>query len=161
MNFSVDFKSDLDLYANQSESKLLSALSFGSSSSAPNHAVNGDAQQLRRTEISPKEIEARRLRLKNLLALGNSRGFLTNAELNDTLPDEMQDVVVAAHAGVYGAFRLAPQVINGCFATPPYHLNRASRFLCHCRCLGLSKCHSSQTAFISKPPDFFGLGKAA
>ncbi len=91
MNFSVDFKSDLDLYANQSESKLLSALSFGSSSSAPNHAVNGDAQQLRRTEISPKEIEARRLRLKNLLALGNSRGFLTNAELNDTLPDEMQD----------------------------------------------------------------------
>jgi RNA polymerase primary sigma factor len=91
VNFSVDFKSDLDLYANQSESKLLSALSFGSSSSAPNHAVNGDAQQLRRTEISPKEIEARRLRLKNLLALGNSRGFLTNAELNDTLPDEMQD----------------------------------------------------------------------
>jgi RNA polymerase primary sigma factor len=46
---------------------------------------------LRRTEISPQEIEARRLRLTNLLVLGNSRGYLTNAELNDTLPDEMQD----------------------------------------------------------------------
>jgi hypothetical protein len=123
--------------------------------------IKAFTQQFGCAEISPEGIEARRLRLKNLLVLGNSPSYLTNAELNDTLPDEMQDVVVAARAGVYGAFRLAPQVIDGYFATPPYHLNRASRFLCHCRCLGLSECHSSQTPFISKPPDFFGLGKAA
>ncbi len=53
--------------------------------------VKAFTQQFGRAEISPAEIEARRLRLKNLLVLGNSRGYLTNAELNDTLPDEMQD----------------------------------------------------------------------
>ena len=62
--------------------------------------IKAFTQQFGRAEISPEEIEARRLRLKNLLVLGNSPGYLTNAELNDTLPDEMQDVVVAAHAGV-------------------------------------------------------------
>ena len=53
--------------------------------------IKAFTQQFGRAEISPEEIEARRLRLKNLLVLGNSRGYLTNAELNDTLPDEMQD----------------------------------------------------------------------
>ena len=53
--------------------------------------IKAFTQQFGRAEISPEEIEARRVRLKNLLVLGNSRGYLTNAELNDTLPDEMQD----------------------------------------------------------------------
>ena len=62
--------------------------------------IKAFTQQFGCAEISPEVIEARRLRLKNLLVLGNSPGYLTNAELNDTLPDEMQDVVVATHAGV-------------------------------------------------------------
>ena len=53
--------------------------------------IKAFTQQFGRAEISPVEIEARRLRLKNLLVLGNRRRYLTNAELNDTLPDEMQD----------------------------------------------------------------------
>ena len=53
--------------------------------------VKAFTQEFGRAEISPAEAEERRLRLRNLLILGNSRGYLTHAELNDTLPDEMQD----------------------------------------------------------------------
>ncbi len=37
------------------------------------------------------EIEARRTRLKNLIMLGKERGYLTYAEVNDHLPDDMLD----------------------------------------------------------------------
>ena len=37
------------------------------------------------------DADARRTRLKNLIALGKERGFLTYAEINDHLPDEMVD----------------------------------------------------------------------
>src|SRR6266513_2880411 len=41
---------------------------------------------------TPKEdAEARRTRLKNLIKLGKERGFLTYAEINDHLPDDMVD----------------------------------------------------------------------
>jgi RNA polymerase primary sigma factor len=36
-------------------------------------------------------VEARRTRLKNLIMLGKERGYLTYAEVNDHLPDEMLD----------------------------------------------------------------------
>ena len=41
--------------------------------------------------LTPIEAEARRTRLKNLIVLGKERGFLTYAEVNDHLPDEMLD----------------------------------------------------------------------
>src|SRR6476660_6571445 len=39
----------------------------------------------------PNDAEARRTRLKNLIVLGKERGFLTYAEINDHLPDDMLD----------------------------------------------------------------------
>jgi len=54
---------------------------------------NGDAERelLRRAELRPEDAEARRTRLKNLIKLGKERGFLTYAEINDHLPDDMVD----------------------------------------------------------------------
>jgi RNA polymerase primary sigma factor len=40
---------------------------------------------------TPEDTEARRARLKNLIKLGKERGFLTYAEINDHLPDDMVD----------------------------------------------------------------------
>ncbi len=40
---------------------------------------------------SKLDVEARRTRLKNLIMLGKERGYLTYAEVNDHLPDEMLD----------------------------------------------------------------------
>ena len=37
------------------------------------------------------DLETKRTRLKNLIALGKERGFLTYAEINDHLPDELVD----------------------------------------------------------------------
>jgi RNA polymerase primary sigma factor len=39
----------------------------------------------------PDDAEARRMRLKNLIVLGKERGYLTYAEINDHLPDDMLD----------------------------------------------------------------------
>ncbi len=39
----------------------------------------------------PLDIEARRMRLKMLIGLGKERGYLTYAEINDHLPDDMLD----------------------------------------------------------------------
>ncbi len=39
----------------------------------------------------PIDAEARRMRLKNLIVLGKERGYLTYAEINDHLPDDMLD----------------------------------------------------------------------
>jgi RNA polymerase primary sigma factor len=54
---------------------------------------NSDAERelLRRAELKPEDAEARRMRLKNLIKLGKERGFLTYAEINDHLPDDMVD----------------------------------------------------------------------
>jgi RNA polymerase primary sigma factor len=46
---------------------------------------------LLRAEARPEDAEARRTRLKNLIKLGKERGFLTYAEINDHLPDDMVD----------------------------------------------------------------------
>ena len=37
------------------------------------------------------DLDVRRTRLKNLIALGKERGYLTYAEINDHLPDDVQD----------------------------------------------------------------------
>ena len=40
---------------------------------------------------TPEDAETRRTRLKNLIKLGKDRGFLTYAEINDHLPDDLVD----------------------------------------------------------------------
>ncbi len=47
--------------------------------------------RLTAAELKPEDTEARRTRLKNLIKLGKERGFLTYAEINDHLPDDMVD----------------------------------------------------------------------
>jgi len=49
------------------------------------------ADELNLREVSPAEAEARKHRLKNLIVLGKERGYLTYAEVNDHLPDEIID----------------------------------------------------------------------
>ncbi|MEP6877889.1 MAG: RNA polymerase sigma factor RpoD [Nitrosospira sp.] len=44
-----------------------------------------------KTPLAPQDIEARRMRLKNLIVQGKERGYLTYAEINDHLPDDMLD----------------------------------------------------------------------
>ena len=48
-------------------------------------------KEFERRELSPADTEARRNRLKNLVMLGKERNYLTYAEINDHLPDEMLD----------------------------------------------------------------------
>jgi RNA polymerase primary sigma factor len=47
--------------------------------------------QFERRELSPAEAEAQRIRLKNLISLGREKSYLTYAEINDHLPDDMLD----------------------------------------------------------------------
>ena len=49
------------------------------------------AGQIAASAPQPLDVEARRSRLKNLIALGKERGYLTYAEINDHLPDDMVD----------------------------------------------------------------------
>ncbi len=47
--------------------------------------------ELRKLELTPAEAEARKTRLKNLIVLGKERSYLTYAEINDHLPDDILD----------------------------------------------------------------------
>ena len=42
---------------------------------------------------APLDAEARKTRLKNLIKLGKERGYLTYAEINDHLPDDVVDAL--------------------------------------------------------------------
>ena len=42
-------------------------------------------------EVKTVDVDDRRTRLKNLIVLGKERGYLTYAEINDHLPDDMLD----------------------------------------------------------------------
>jgi RNA polymerase primary sigma factor len=44
-----------------------------------------------KAEMKQAEVEAQKKRLKNLIVLGKERGYLTYAEINDHLPDDMTD----------------------------------------------------------------------
>src|SRR5204862_1561676 len=46
---------------------------------------------LRKVELTPAEAETRKTRLKNLIVLGKERSYLTYAEINDHLPDDILD----------------------------------------------------------------------
>ena len=55
-----------------------------SSKDSQNHHHN-------KAEFKLAEVEAQKKRLKNLIVLGKDRGYLTYAEINDHLPDDMTD----------------------------------------------------------------------
>ena len=50
------------------------------------------AKEIEKLDLQLNDVEARRTRLKNLIVLGKERGYLTYAEINDHLPDDMLDV---------------------------------------------------------------------
>jgi RNA polymerase primary sigma factor len=52
---------------------------------------NGKGRHEAPRELTPADIEARKRRLKTLIVLGKERGFLTYAEINDHLPDDLVD----------------------------------------------------------------------
>ncbi len=96
------------LKADQKEAKARAKADAKAGKAAPATAAAGDAKlpktrqrltakekalvrEFERKELSPAEAEARRLRLKNLIVLGKERGYLTYAEVNDHLPDDMMD----------------------------------------------------------------------
>ncbi len=54
------------------------------------------------TEASEEELERRRQKLKTLIKMGKERGFLTYAEINDHLPDNIVDP--EAIEGIIGTF---------------------------------------------------------
>ncbi|SOD42432.1 RNA polymerase sigma factor RpoD [Nitrosovibrio sp. Nv4] len=51
----------------------------------------GQAKDAEKTLLAPQDLEARRMRLKSLIVQGKERGYLTYAEINDHLPDDMLD----------------------------------------------------------------------
>ncbi len=52
---------------------------------------NGRHAEIAPRELTPADVEARKRRLKTLIVLGKERGFLTYAEINDHLPDDVLD----------------------------------------------------------------------
>jgi RNA polymerase primary sigma factor len=56
-----------------------------------NSSVKEEIKDIDTTSPVPQDIEARRMRLKKLIVQGKERGYLTYAEINDHLPDDMLD----------------------------------------------------------------------
>jgi RNA polymerase primary sigma factor len=56
-----------------------------------NASVKEEIKDIDTTSPVPQDIEARRMRLKKLIVQGKERGYLTYAEINDHLPDDMLD----------------------------------------------------------------------
>ncbi len=52
---------------------------------------NGKQTEIAPRVLTPADVEARKRRLKTLIVLGKERGFLTFAEINDHLPDDVLD----------------------------------------------------------------------
>jgi len=52
---------------------------------------NGRHAEIAARVLTPADVEARKRRLKSLIVLGKERGFLTFAEINDHLPDDVLD----------------------------------------------------------------------
>ncbi|HET9749148.1 MAG TPA: RNA polymerase sigma factor region1.1 domain-containing protein, partial [Casimicrobiaceae bacterium] len=52
---------------------------------------NGKAAEVAPRELTPADVEARKRRLKTLIVLGKERDYLTYAEINDHLPDDILD----------------------------------------------------------------------
>jgi len=52
---------------------------------------NGRQAEIAPRVLTPADVEARKRRLKTLIVLGKERGYLTFAEINDHLPDDVLD----------------------------------------------------------------------
>jgi RNA polymerase primary sigma factor len=52
---------------------------------------NGRQAEIAPRVLTPADVEARKRRLKSLIVLGKERGYLTFAEINDHLPDDVLD----------------------------------------------------------------------
>ena len=75
-----------EIAARLSQRRTEKALAEGKVRSGRNGGV-----ELRKVELTPAEAEARKTRLKNLIVLGKERSYLTYAEINDHLPDDILD----------------------------------------------------------------------
>src|SRR6201989_3554318 len=53
--------------------------------------VKSSSKEHHKAEVKNAEVEAQKKRLKTLIVLGKERGYLTYAEINDHLPDDMTD----------------------------------------------------------------------
>ena len=58
---------------------------------ASKRGKNGRHAEIAPRILTPADVEARKRRLKTLIVLGKERGFLTYAEINDHLPDDILD----------------------------------------------------------------------
>lgn len=75
--------------AKESEPKVAKKTRVSKKSKAAAKANAGDAEVA--ASAAPLDVEARRMRLKKLIVQGKERGYLTYAEINDHLPDDMLD----------------------------------------------------------------------
>lgn len=75
--------------AKENEPKAAKKTRVSKKSKAAAKANAGDAEVA--SSAAPLDVEARRMRLKKLIVQGKERGYLTYAEINDHLPDDMLD----------------------------------------------------------------------
>ena len=77
--------------AKSSPSELAARLAGKRSEDASKKVKNGKSVEPALRVLTPADVEARKRRLKTLIVLGKERGFLTFAEVNDHLPDDVLD----------------------------------------------------------------------
>jgi RNA polymerase primary sigma factor len=75
----------------QLEAKLAEGLKTKAGRGRPGRKAKREEWLAAMAELPKEDAETRRMRLKNLIKLGKDRGFLTYAEINDHLPDDLVD----------------------------------------------------------------------
>jgi RNA polymerase primary sigma factor len=75
----------------QIEAKLAEGLKTKAGRGRPGRRAKREEWLAAMAELPKEDAETRRMRLKNLIKLGKDRGFLTYAEINDHLPDDLVD----------------------------------------------------------------------
>ncbi len=74
-----------------SPSEIAAKLAGKRAEDASRRGRNGKPSDSPPRELTPADVEARKWRLKTLIVLGKERGYLTYAEINDHLPDDILD----------------------------------------------------------------------
>jgi RNA polymerase primary sigma factor len=75
----------------QLEAKLAEGLKAKAGRGRPGRKAKKEEWLAAMAELPKEDAETRRMRLKTLIKLGKDRGFLTYAEINDHLPDDLVD----------------------------------------------------------------------
>ena len=75
----------------QLEAKLAEGLKAKAARGRPGRKSKKEEWLAAMAELPKEDAETRRMRLKTLIKLGKDRGFLTYAEINDHLPDDLVD----------------------------------------------------------------------